>query len=267
MARRRTTRSVNISLSRYKLGFGLLIIWAFYFFASQMASQSPLFKWLSYPTAQLFGEKWSMIFFGLMTIVWLLIVVWQKYYTRWLFKFWLILITIICGALNFPLLDAWFNTIGTWAMRQMVLENGWWLWYIFLWAINWWLWGEAQAIKIVVIACWVVALIAIGIYYNLKIPTLRFEAIANHYESSKQKHLQQKNQKTTMKKRDDFLCFDDHRKNLNEIKQLLHLLIKKQHCWNRYWKTNLLIKFSKKKMNKLFVNCTLIFQKINQPSH
>jgi DNA segregation ATPase FtsK/SpoIIIE-like protein len=150
-----------------------------------MASESPLFKWLSFPTAQLFGEKWSMIFFGLMTIIWLLIVIRQKYYTRRLFKFWLILITIICGALNFPLLDAWFNTIGAGAMRQMVLENGWWLWYIFLWAINWGLWGEAQAIKIVVIACWVVALIAIGIYYNLKIPTLRFEAIANHYESVK----------------------------------------------------------------------------------
>jgi hypothetical protein len=62
-ARRRTKRTVNITLSRYKLGFGLLIIGALYFFSFQMAQESPLFTGLSYPTMQLFGEKGSIVFF------------------------------------------------------------------------------------------------------------------------------------------------------------------------------------------------------------
>lgn len=36
-----------------------------------------------------------------------------------------------------------------------------------------------------VFACFLITCIAIGIYYNLKIPALRFEAIANHYEAVK----------------------------------------------------------------------------------
>lgn len=185
MARRRTKRTVNITLNRYKLGFGLLIVGVLYFFLFQMAQESPLFVWLSYPTLQLFGEKGSMVFFWLLTIIGLLIVLRQKYYTRRLFKFWLILITIVCWFLNFPLLDAGFWRISSPEFRGLLMENGGWLWYTFLWIIDWSLGGEVQAIKIVVFACFLITCIAIGIYYNLKIPTLRFEAIANHYESVK----------------------------------------------------------------------------------
>lgn len=150
-----------------------------------MAQESPLFAGLSYPTTQLFGEKWSIVFFWFLTLIWALIILRQKYYTRWLFKFSLILITIICGFLNFPLLDIWFSRISSPEFRTLLLDNGGWLWYTFLRAIDRALGGEVQAIKIVVFACFLIACIAIGIYYNLKIPALRFEAIANHYEAVK----------------------------------------------------------------------------------
>lgn len=150
-----------------------------------MAQESPLFTGLSYPTTQLFGEKGSIVFFWFLTLIWALIILRQKYYTRWLFKFSLILITIICGFLNFPLLDIWFSRISSPEFRGLLLDNGWWLWYTFLRLIDRGLGWEVQAIKIVVFACFLITCIAIGIYYNLKIPALRFEAIANHYEAVK----------------------------------------------------------------------------------
>ena len=150
-----------------------------------MAQESPLFTWLSYPTTQLFGEKWSIVFFWFLTLVGVLIVLRQKYYTRRLFKFSTILITIICWFLNFPLLDFWFSRISSPEFRNLLLDNGWRLWYTYLRVIDRALGGEVQAIKIVVFACFLIACIAIGIYYNLKIPALRFEAIAQHYDAVK----------------------------------------------------------------------------------
>lgn len=150
-----------------------------------MAQESPLFTWLSYPTTQLFGEKWSMVFFWFLTLVGALIVLRQKYYTRRLFKFSIILITIICGFLNFPLLEFGFNRISSPEFRALLLDNGWWLWYTFLRVVDRALGGEIQAIKIVVFACFLITCIAIWIYYNLKIPALRFEAIAQHYDAVK----------------------------------------------------------------------------------
>jgi DNA segregation ATPase FtsK/SpoIIIE-like protein len=185
MARRRTKRTTSITLSRYKLGFGLLIIGALFFFSFQMAQNSPLFTGLSYPTTQLFGEKGSMVFFGFLTLIGLLIVMRQKYFTRRLFKFGLILITILCGFLNFPLLDLGFERIASSEFRALLLENGGRIWYIYLRVLNRWLWGEVQAIKIVVFACLLITVIAIGIYYNLKIPALRFDALSSHYEAVK----------------------------------------------------------------------------------
>jgi DNA segregation ATPase FtsK/SpoIIIE, S-DNA-T family len=185
MARRRTKRTTSITLSRYKLWFGLLIIGALFFFSFQMAQNSPLFTGLSYPTTQLFGEKGSMVFFGFLTLIGLLIVLRQKYYTRRLFKFSLILITIFCGFLNFPLLDIGFDRFASIEFRTLLLENGWRIWYMYLRILDRWLWGEVQAIKIVVFACLLITVIAIGIYYNLKIPALRFDALNSHYEAVK----------------------------------------------------------------------------------
>lgn len=102
-----------------------------------------------------------------------------------MFKFSLILITIICGFLNFPLLDIGFSRISSPEFRALLLDNGGRLGYTFLRLIDRALGGEIQAIKIVVFACFLITCIAIGIYYNLKIPALRFEAIANHYEAVK----------------------------------------------------------------------------------
>lgn len=150
-----------------------------------MAQDSPLFTGLSYPTTQLFGEKGSMVFFWLLTVIWALIVIRQKYYTRRLFKFGIILITIICWFLNFPLLDMWFSRIATPEFRSLLLDNWGWLWYTFLRVLDRWLWSEVQAIKIVVFACFLITCIAIGIYYNLRIPALRFDAISSHYEAVK----------------------------------------------------------------------------------
>ena len=53
--------------------------------------------------------------------------------------------------------------------------------------------GEIQAIKIVVVACFILIVVAISIYYKVKIPALRFEAISSHYESVKS-HVKQAKQ-------------------------------------------------------------------------
>ena len=63
--------------------------------------------------------------------------------------------------------------------------NGGRLGYILLRAINRGLGGQLQAIKILVIALLVIVIISMLIYYRIKIPSLRFEAITDHYEAMK----------------------------------------------------------------------------------
>lgn len=186
MARRRTTkRTANITLSRYKLWAILLLIWWLYFFSHQMAQSSPVFKWLSYPTMQLFGMRGSFVFFGLLSVIGVLILLRQKYYTKRLFKFGGILLILVCSILNFWLLEIGIDRVATPIFKENLLANGWRIGYLLLRGVNRWLWWQAQAIKIFVIILLITAIIAMLIYYRIKLPTLRFQAIGEHYEAVK----------------------------------------------------------------------------------
>lgn len=129
--------------------------------------------------------KGSFVFFGMLAIIGLLILVRQKYYTRWLFKFGLIVLILVCGILNFPLLEYGIDNFSGGAFRELLLDNGGWLGYIILRAINLGFGGEVQATKIVLITLLVATGIAIAIYYKIKLPSLRFDAVADHYQSVK----------------------------------------------------------------------------------
>lgn len=185
MARRRTRRIANITLNRYKLGALLLFLGGLFFFSQQMADQSPIFIGLSYPTTQMFGEKGSFVFFGMLAIIGLLILVRQKYYTRRLFKFGIIALILVCGILNFPLLEHGVTNVSGAGFRDLLLSNGGRLGYIVLRALNRAFGGEAQAIKIVMIVLLVTTGIAVAVYYKIKLPTLRFEAVTEGYQSVK----------------------------------------------------------------------------------
>ncbi|MDP2670462.1 MAG: hypothetical protein Q8O99_06125 [bacterium] len=66
-----------------------------------------------------------------------------------------------------------------------MLDNGGRLGYIILRSVNRAFGGEVQAIKIVIIVLLVATCIAIAVYYKIKLPTLRFEAVTDSYKSVK----------------------------------------------------------------------------------
>jgi len=181
MPRRRTRKTANIVLDRYKIGAGMLVLWALYYFSYFMAKDSPIFNGLSYVTTQLFGWAWSFVFFWLLIFLWLLILIRPRFYTKRLFKFAFIILMLVCAILNFELLDLGFSNV--WSTTIQIIEKSWWwLWYLVLRWSNWMFWWEGLAIKVFVIALLIGVLIWIAMYYKVKLPTFKLEQVKDRYE-------------------------------------------------------------------------------------
>lgn len=137
-----------------------------------MAHQSPIFSALSYPTYQLFGEKWSIIFFALLTMIGIIMLIRADRYNRWLFKFGFLIMLLVCGVLNFPVLEIGFDEGINGTLLKLIWANGGWLGYLWLRGMNLLLGGEVKAVKIIFIAACILLVVLIGIYYKLKLPSL-----------------------------------------------------------------------------------------------
>jgi S-DNA-T family DNA segregation ATPase FtsK/SpoIIIE len=172
VARKRTRRTSHIVLDRLKVAGILITIGGLFFFTFFMAHQSPIFTALSYPTYQLFGEKWSVIFFALLTTIGGVMLLKADRYNRWLFKFGFLIMLLICGILNFPVLEVGFAGGVNPPMLKLIGANGGRLGYLALRGMNVLLGGEGKAVKIIFIAASILLAVLIGIYYKLKLPSL-----------------------------------------------------------------------------------------------
>ncbi len=150
-----------------------------------MANQSPIFSGLSYPTTQLFGLRGSFVFFGLLIVLGGVTLLKPKYYSKALFKFAGVILLLVCGIFNFEILEHGLKSVNN-GLVDMILQDGWWLGYIVLRWINRLFGGQAGAIKIFLTVILVAVIIAMAIYYRLKIPTFRIDLVKERYESVKE---------------------------------------------------------------------------------
>jgi len=162
-----------------------MILWVLFFFSFYTAQESPLFNALSYPTIQLFGFQGSFVFFAFLIIIGGFILFRQRFYTSWLFKFGFLLLFFISSILNFQLIGINLADWTSEAVRNSIEAHGWRLWYLgILWA-DYLFGGSENAIKGFFLAALVATLIAIALYYKVKIPTIRFESMKDSYETVK----------------------------------------------------------------------------------
>ncbi len=150
-----------------------------------MANQSPIFAGLSYPTTQLFGLRGSFVFFGLLIALGGVTLLKPKYYSKVLFKFAGVILLLVCGIFNFEILENWLKNVNN-GLIDMIEKNGGRLWYIVLRCINRLFGGQSNAIKIFLFVILAAVIIAMAIYYRLKIPTFQIDLVKDRYESIKQ---------------------------------------------------------------------------------
>ncbi|HRU50204.1 MAG TPA: DNA translocase FtsK [Candidatus Absconditabacterales bacterium] len=105
MARRKyKRRKKTVILSKYKLGAGMIILGGLYFFSLYLAEGSPIFELLTNYASVAFGEIGLNVFFGLCILVGILIL-YKGYLMNLLIKQFLIVMMLVSGVLNFPIID------------------------------------------------------------------------------------------------------------------------------------------------------------------
>lgn len=182
--KRRTRSSTRIRLTRFHIGALLLIAGALYFFSQHMAAESPIFTILSYPTHQVFGATWSAVFFALLLLFGLITLLFPRYYSKALFKFGFVILVLVCGIVNFEILDLGLGEIAqtTETMNTTIKSHGWRLWYLTLRGTDRLFGGATQASKLFIIAMLVATLIYMAVFYKLKLPSFQVEMVKDRYE-------------------------------------------------------------------------------------
>ena len=160
MARRRRRSSSTIKLNHTSLGLGFVIIGGMYFFAYFFASQSPLIGRFHKGAFVAFGQAGTMIFFAITVLAGILFLT-RGHLVRTITKQYILLLMLISGILNFPILDGQSNDYG---------QFGGFLSWPLLRGLKQMLGANPTAIKIMVIFFFL-CLVAWVVYsFNIKVP-------------------------------------------------------------------------------------------------
>jgi len=200
LARRKyKRRKKTLILNKYKLWTAMIVLWGLYFFSLYLAKWSPVFDILTNYASVAFGEIWLNVFFGLSILVWILIL-YKGYLMNLLIKQFLIVMMLVSGVLNFPIIDgdvSKYQTFGgylSWPLIEL---------------LNLMFGSQATAVKSFIVVLLIVAVVRILYTFNFSLPkiNLKLEKYSKPKKTSAIRELKIERQTT-----------DDIAKKINETK-------------------------------------------------
>lgn len=102
--RRRRRKTKQMTLDKFKIGTGLMILGGLYFFSRYLAKGSPVFEFMVNYARYGFGNVGLNVFFALCIIVGILIMI-KGYLMRLLIKQFIIVMFLVSAVINFPIVD------------------------------------------------------------------------------------------------------------------------------------------------------------------
>ncbi|HOG15533.1 MAG TPA: DNA translocase FtsK, partial [Candidatus Absconditabacterales bacterium] len=166
LARRKyKRRKKTVILSKYKLGAGMIILGGLYFFSLYLAEGSPIFELLTNYASVAFGEIGLNVFFGLCILVGILIL-YKGYLMNLLIKQFLIMMMLVSGVLNFPIIDgeiSKYQSFGgylSWPLIEL---------------LNLMFGSQATAVKSFIVVLLIATLVWILYTFNFSLPKINFK--------------------------------------------------------------------------------------------
>lgn len=212
MARRRTTyrskRRSGITLDKYTIGRGFIILWVLYFFAFFMAPTSPILQRFHQASYFIFGKMGTPPFFAV-SIIFGVLVLLKWHLISVLTKQFGILMLLISAILNFPLLD---DPKG----NSYTEEGGYISWPIFYLLEQGFGADNPMAIKWVIITLLVILIIWIFYKFNIPVPIPRLNIRLPEQKSLERRPTSSKSEKTSWKKE---LSYDAYKAKLEKEQQ------------------------------------------------
>ncbi len=152
----------KITLTKYKVGIGMFVLWALYFFSFYLAKGSPIFALLSDYASVAFGKIWLNVFFWLCMLVGILIMA-KWYLMKTIIKQFFTFMVLVSWVLNFPIVD-W---------EPIKYQEAW--WYIsrpLIALLQSVFWNQAIAVKVFVIILIIIVLARILYTFNFSLPKI-----------------------------------------------------------------------------------------------
>lgn len=166
LARRKYKRhKKTVILSKYKLWAGMIILGGLYFFSLYLAEWSPIFELLTNYASVAFWEIWLNVFFGLCILVWILIL-YKGYLMNLLIKQFLIVMMLVSGVLNFPIID--------WEISKYQSFGGYLSWPL-IELLNLMFGHQATAVKSFIVVLLIATLVWILYTFNFSLPKINFK--------------------------------------------------------------------------------------------